>query len=389
MANRAYLCCSDSEVLYPSSTEADYDSHIQTVAMDAFAIPLFWLAAFRECDIVTQTIPDECGKPVSVSAPICSVARAVANLEGSVAGLERLFSDQKNLAGYVPYLIEAITRPERQWLTIELLEIEYMVDPEAFRQSLRLCLRGFDDPTLGHVAQAEPGIFGRLFGRSRRSQGDWRYHLLALSTLKPEVPFPEASMLRDCRSFTDDELWNFSRLLGDQWLQPVPWNEASPPATPEPVQGANSGDSPSLLLPPAPPAPPREFPAGLQHAESVSGPFWNRKHEIVIRYHISSTEAAPRCGAELFAQMCCEYANRKRFTEIEIHVTGAPDDMMLAYKAFRQASGAKPVVEKWLLAEVPRFELDFETPEGDLVRNYEYRTEKGQRMSSEMKPSGE
>jgi hypothetical protein len=36
---------------------------------------------------------------------------------------------------------------------------------------------------------------------------------------------------------------------------------------------------------------------------------------------------------------------------------------------------------------VPRFELDFETPDGTLVRNYEYWTEDGQRRSMEMKPA--
>ena len=141
------------------------------------------------------------------------------------------------------------------------------------------------------------------------------------------------------------------------------------------------------IPPPSPPLPLPTFPMGLQRTVDTSGHLWWAKQEVVIRYHIPSADVAQRCGEELFQQMIREYPNRKRIQEIEIHVTGIPEDMVTAYQAFQQVSARHPEVEQWLLGEVSRFELDFETSEGVLVRNYEYWTEGGKRNRSEMKPA--
>ena len=141
-------------------------------------------------------------------------------------------------------------------------------------------------------------------------------------------------------------------------------------------------------IPPSPPPPPPPvFPVGLQREVEKSGGLFGRKDSIVVHYHIPGPDEARRCGEEIFAQLVKDHAGRKRIGEVDIYITGTATDMSTAYNAFQAAAKQHPLVDKWLLEEVPRFAMNFETPEGDLVRNYEYWTEDGQRNRSEMKPA--
>ena len=223
MSNTAYLCCSRSDELYPSSTDAEYDSKQQTIAIDVNAIPLMWLAAFREPDLVTQTINDDDGNAVTVTAPICDVERALSNLDAAGSSLNQAFPDQPNLDGYRRYLKQAIESCGFPWITMEISEIEYMIDPQEFQSSLRACLRGFDGIAIEAEPTKKPGFLAKLFGGSARPPRDWKSFLLEVTDLKPQHPFPKASMFEDDLDFSDHESWTHCRLLGDSLFRPVPW----------------------------------------------------------------------------------------------------------------------------------------------------------------------
>jgi len=191
--------------------------------MDVNAIPLTWLGAFREPDMQTQTIKDNDGNAVTVTAPICEVGRALTNLDAATRVLNQAFPDQPNIEGYIPYLRHAIESCGFPWITIEISEIEYMVDPQEFQHSLRACLRGFDGLPLEAEPKKKPGFLGRLFGGSATPPRDWRSYLLEVAALKPEHQFPRASMFEEDLDFSDDESWNHCRLLGDSLFRPVPY----------------------------------------------------------------------------------------------------------------------------------------------------------------------
>lgn len=143
------------------------------------------------------------------------------------------------------------------------------------------------------------------------------------------------------------------------------------------------------IPPPPPPPPPQVFPVGLRREVEKSGGVFGRKNSIVIHYHIPTPEDASRCGEEIFAQLVKDYGGRKRISEVDIYVTGSADDMCTAYNAFQCAAKQHPEVNKWLLESVPRFAMNFDTPEGDIVRAFQYLTQDGRRTSSEMKPKDE
>lgn len=142
------------------------------------------------------------------------------------------------------------------------------------------------------------------------------------------------------------------------------------------------------IPPPSPPSPPPPvFPVGLQREVEKFSRVFGRKATLVIRYHIPAREAAARCGREIFTQLVKDYADRKRIGEVDIYVTGSPEDMRVAYITFQEASKEHPEAERWLLEEIPELRMDFETPEGDKVRGFFYWTEGVKRHRMEFTPT--
>jgi len=146
MANRTYLCTASERRIYPSSSEGGYKSKQHTIATDASAIPLLWMMLFRESDVCEQQIPEHGGGTTSLSAPIASTEVALSRLPSSLAAFASAFPEQRSLQPHADMLASAISSAGRQYVTIELVELEYMISPEYFWPLFRLCLRGFDDP---------------------------------------------------------------------------------------------------------------------------------------------------------------------------------------------------------------------------------------------------
>ena len=146
---------------------------------------------------------------------------------------------------------------------------------------------------------------------------------------------------------------------------------------PEPLTSAGAKPVP----PPSPPT------ANLQRTETTTGHLWWTRRKVFLQHNIRSAELAATSGMDLFRQIEREHAARRHLDEIEIIVTGEPEHLCKTYNAFLGCSSQNARVEEWILNGVPHISMSFETPDGDLVRDFTYWTENGKRMRAEMKPT--
>lgn len=227
MGNHTYLCTARELQIYPCSSEAGYNSKDHTIATDNWAIPLVWLMLFRESDIIQQDVPTDDRGMTSLRAPVTSTEVAIARLPASLAAFSEAFPGQRSLQPHADMLAEAISSSGRPYVTIELLELEYGISPEHFWPLFRHCLCGFDDPQMTIPDNANPSSWLRsMFQRPKRV--NWKDSLSQITTLKFEIEFPPADLLHSRGNYSDDDLWNSSRLLGEALYRPVPWE---PPRT--------------------------------------------------------------------------------------------------------------------------------------------------------------
>jgi len=224
MANCTYLCTANERRIYPCSADPDYDSEQQTIATDASAIPLMWMMLFREPDICEQQIPEHGGGTTPLSAPIAPTDVALSRLPTSLAAFAAAFPEQRSLQAHADMLASAISSAGRQFVTIELVEVEYRISPEYFWPLFRHCLRGFDDPSCSIPDFSNTSFLQSIFRRQKRLS--WKDSLSWITTLRFEVVFPVADMLHPRGHYSDDDLWNISRLFGEALYRPVPWERA-------------------------------------------------------------------------------------------------------------------------------------------------------------------
>jgi len=224
MSNRTYLCTANELRIYPCSSEPGYDSEKHTVATDVWAVPLLWLMLFRESDICEQQIPKHGGGTTPLSAPIVESEVALSRLPSSLAAFASAFPEQRSLEPHAEMLASAVSSTKRPFVTIELVELEYGISPEQFWPLFRHCLRGFDDPSCWIPDQGRTGILRSIFRRQKRLS--WQDSLSGITTLRLGVVFPAADMLHPRGHYSDDDLWNISRLFGEALYRAVPWEPA-------------------------------------------------------------------------------------------------------------------------------------------------------------------
>jgi hypothetical protein len=230
MPNSSYLCTTDAESLYPSTTVADFEPSTHVVACDARCVPLLWLALFRAADIRTQTIVIEADpdavfyefdeatgdfvetdeededEVVEAVAPLVAKERALAQLDAAVPALNRLFEAEGPLDGHAAMLRQAVAAAPGKFITIELDEIDGLWEEGTFQPALRAALSDMD-------ASADPVAE--------------RANLVEIAQLRAGRAFPPARFLLDGRDAADDDLWNFVRLLGTAFSAEVPWEPSS------------------------------------------------------------------------------------------------------------------------------------------------------------------
>jgi hypothetical protein len=225
MPNSSYLCTSDRESLYPSTTVEGFEPATDVVAYDVRCVPLLWLALFRPADLRTQTIvieadPDavyaefdeatgdfveledyeEEDEIVEAVAPLVAKDKALLQLDAALPVLNRLFETEGPLDDHAAMLRQAVTAAPGSFITIELDEIEGLWEEGTFQPALRAALAGFD-------GSAEPD----------------RPNLIEIAQLRAGRPFPPARMLLTDHEPVDDDYWNLSRLLGASFSAAVPW----------------------------------------------------------------------------------------------------------------------------------------------------------------------
>lgn len=208
MANRSYLCVSDVDTLYPNICDPDYQVKEQTVAFEAYCVPMLWLALFRPGDLRSQMFEID-NEAFSSTAPITKKAAALDNLTEAIPVLNSLFEAEGSLEDYAEYLSQALNSAPGRYVTIELDEIACLWDPDedAFTHELTLALK---------------------FLQTQRGPKAARKRFTAIAQLKAGVPFPPARCYLDEQQISSDQCWNHGHLIGSGWERPVPWELPHP-----------------------------------------------------------------------------------------------------------------------------------------------------------------
>ncbi|MFG3340942.1 hypothetical protein [Glycomyces sp. NPDC048151] len=223
MPNSSYLCTTDRESLYPSTTDDGFEPDTGVVAYDVRCVPLLWLALFRPADIRTETIlieadPDATfyefdeatgdfvetdeedeDEEVEAVAPLVAKDLALAQLDAALPALNRIFEAEGPLDEHAAMLRDAVAAAPGKFITVELDEIEGLWEEGAFQPALRAALAAMDGGAAG------------------------RDELVAIAQLRTGRTFPPARLLLADHEPVDDDYWNLSRLLGASFSAPVPW----------------------------------------------------------------------------------------------------------------------------------------------------------------------
>ena len=251
MSYRSYLAASNADTIYPSFAQKGYNAPEQLIATDVENLPLLWLALFRESDLRRKVFKVQ-GEEVPAFAPVCSKEKALQQLDQAVPYLTKIFPKLEPLKEYGAMFRSAIEPLPYKFVSIELEEIAGLYPKEhRFEEILTLGLRGFGSPDKIHFhcddvvidlsgmqISVEPmagedvddelmaelkelqGLVGAAAGGEKMtiegfiadSHGQILERLTSIK--KPGVRLPSVRMYLDNLKYTDDEQWNFTRVLG-------------------------------------------------------------------------------------------------------------------------------------------------------------------------------
>ncbi len=249
MSNRSYLAASDADTIYPSFVQRDYNAEQQLIATDVEALPLLWLALFREGDLRREVFKVQ-GQEVPAFAPVCPQEQALHQLDQAVPYLAKIFPQFVGLAEYAAMLRAAIEPLPYRFVSIELEEITGQYPAEhRFEELLTLGLRGFDhpdeirfhcddvtvdlsglqfsiEPAAGEEMDPEMQAILEDIGADTSTAdqdsivipgftaGSHAAVLERLATLNVEAGLPSVRMYLDGLEYSADDQWNFTRVLG-------------------------------------------------------------------------------------------------------------------------------------------------------------------------------
>lgn len=248
MSNLAYLAASDKDTIYPSFAQKDYDPDEQLIASDVECLPLLWLALFREADLQHKDFKVD-GEAVSAFAPICEKQQALVQLEQAIPYLEKIFPDLGPLRKYGEMFRSAIEPLPYRYISLELEEIDGLYPEEhRFKELLTLGLRGFDVPDgiqfecddvtvdlsginlsfesadddidedlmeeLRELNSGNGEDEGGTFTIPGFTASSHAEVLTRLASLNDDISLPSVRMYLDDLEATEDERWNFTRVLG-------------------------------------------------------------------------------------------------------------------------------------------------------------------------------
>ncbi|WP_162906948.1 hypothetical protein [Allorhizocola rhizosphaerae] len=207
MSNNSYLFVSDYDGICPDFVGGIPDLGQTVLAEDRSCVPLLWLAMFRPPDLVTATFQpadpeDDDEDEVKVIAPLAPKDRALAQLQAALDVLDRIFAQEGSLREHAALLRAGVESMPGKFVTINPYEIAVLGGEQEFYDTQRDALASLDEP--GDLIVA-------------------RQRLADLTALRLGRPFPAARLALDDLDAPEDDWWNHSRLLGNSFERPVPW----------------------------------------------------------------------------------------------------------------------------------------------------------------------
>jgi hypothetical protein len=197
MANRCFLTLSPEQVPYPSYRRG-FEEESQTLLTSAGCIPLMWIGLFEDGDLRSAELENDDGEMELVTAPVASVDIGLHRLPGVTAFLNGVFGENGSLSYHAELLARYLQSFCGNFVTLEAEEISWLFDSRSTFDSL--------------LREAIGGI--------RRRDSACVTALLELSTVIPTARFVEYEE----KSATDEERWNFFRVMGEPYLRKdVPW----------------------------------------------------------------------------------------------------------------------------------------------------------------------
>jgi hypothetical protein len=198
VANWAYLTVSDEPRIYPGFQNPSFDPDESWVLCSAGCVPLLWLPLFSEQNLVSMEFSDKDG-PIPALAPVTTLADGLRRLDELSPFMSELFRENGGVAHHVGLFSQYMAAQRGRHVTIQIDEIECLHGEGAFRDTLRLALRGLDtrDPeVLDSLAQLSTVMLDRRF-----------------------------VTLADARAgtYAPEDAQNFFRILGEGYTRQAPW----------------------------------------------------------------------------------------------------------------------------------------------------------------------
>jgi uncharacterized membrane protein YhaH (DUF805 family) len=148
MSNRAYLyntsvATSDPALLRQKLSEPGFD--FAEVACGVYMLPIPWLCCFRLSDLQGfkyQMGDDEDVSVVDIALPVVSVQQALTNLRATLPLFISIAGDEKLGKAYWQEAVHFLESLPLPYLTIDPIEVMFMVEPDEFAQQLHDALTG-------------------------------------------------------------------------------------------------------------------------------------------------------------------------------------------------------------------------------------------------------
>jgi hypothetical protein len=200
MSNRCYLSCSNSNEIYPSFSDPQFDADKSWIVHGVGCLPLIWLPLFTESDLTAKEFSVD-GKTFTETAPIIERHIALERLESRRNFLNEIFFDNGGLNFHIDIFKKHLESFDGRFITAEVQEIGWLFQDGVFLNTLRQCFSCLDNKS--PVAKEK---------------------LIELSTVMPERKFLTKSDFEKVGYDTPmEDKWNYFRILGEAYLVPVPW----------------------------------------------------------------------------------------------------------------------------------------------------------------------
>ncbi len=110
-------------------------------------------------------------------------------------------------------------------------------------------------------------------------------------------------------------------------------------------------------------------------------------HKLSIS--VPTTDKTSTAVQAMIVELVRLLPQRAKTDEVEVEFLGPTDVLKYVYELIRSGTENQPVLQQWLLEEVPRYSLALEDPETGWLRAFECCTKEGQRMQLHMEPSSD